>query len=167
MSLSNGSLQIGMSAAEQVPNPAGQSDTHGASFSAYCTLVDGTGVGANSLTGFAQKVGDKTYATSTSITNIDLTAMAGGLGGANINFTKVKWFLVQNKDAVNSVTVSFNGTNGWTNKFATSFVLGPGEFILLPMTQNGSVVDATHKVIGLTALAGTPSVQVTVIGEGT
>jgi len=166
MSLSNGTLQISMSAAESIANPAGGSDVHGSSFSGYWTLSDGTGVGTTTTSGFAQKVADKVFATSGTILNIDLTAFAGGLGGAAINLSKIKEFLIQNKDAVNSVTVTFNGTNGWSSKINGTVTLGPGEFILLQMVQNGSVVDATHKIVGLTAVAGTPNVQVTAIGEG-
>lgn len=166
MSLSNGALQINMSAAESIANPAGNSDTHGSSFSGYWTLTDGTGAGATPTTGYAQKVADKVFTTSTTITNVDLTAIAGGLGGANVNVSKVKEFLIQNKDTVNSVTITFNGTNGWTNIINGTVTLGPGMFILVQAVQNGVVVDATHKIVGLTAVAGTPQVQVTAIGEG-
>jgi len=167
MPLSNGQVQFSMSAAESVPNPAGGSDTHGASYSNYWTLSDGTGPALNATQGYAKKVGDKQFVTSTSITNIDLTAFAGGIGGAAINFSLVKQVLIRNLDPTNSVTVTCNGTNGWTNYVSGTFTLAPYDVRFVECQFAGIVVDATHKIIGLTAVAGTPTVQITIVGDGT
>lgn len=160
MSLSTATLQILMSAAEAVPNPGGGVDSHGAGVSKLFQLFDGTGAGK------AQKVGDRQIVTSTSITNIDLTAFAGGVGGAAINFTLIKWICFQNLDLVNNVTLTFTGTNGNTNLINGTMVLKPGDALLLEGQGAGYVVDATHKIVGLTAGALTPAVQMTVVGEG-
>lgn len=160
MSLSQAFLAIAMSASEGITNPAGGIDTHGDAINVQQNLSNGTGAGN------AQKVGGLTAATSTGGTNYDLTAFAGGINAAAINFSKVKWAAFQNLDATNSITLTFTGSNGWTNGINGVYTLHPGEVLIIKDDTTGKVVDSTHKVIAVAAVAGTPSIHMTLIGEG-
>jgi hypothetical protein len=160
MGLSNATAQLLVSASEAVTNPGGGSDTHGTSFSKYYTLANGTGPGN------AQKVGDRLFQATVGGVSVDLTAFAGGINGVNINFSLVKWIVLENQDATNAVTVAFNGTNGWTNLISGTITLQPGEVRIFIDSNVGKVVDGTHKVITFTSVAGTPNVQIRIAGEG-
>lgn len=152
-----------ISATEQITSSGGSVDTHGGGFSFNQNLGNGTGA-AN-----AQKVADKLITTNTSGTTIDLTAFAGGINNTNVNLSNVKWLMISNQDPASSnvCRITFNGSNGNTNILnGTHDLQGGAALIFLNPSDGGFTVDSTHKNITLTALAGTPPVRITAVGEG-
>lgn len=148
----------------------GLSEPHGFNYSPTIqALLDGTGAGK------AQKVSQQILALTTTPLDIDLTACPGGPNNANINFSKVKWLFIENIDVTNIVRVggvAAAPTNAWTNYINGTFdlgpatVSGPGDQSFRFAGNNGWVVDATHKLLRLVALAGTPSAKLFLVGEG-
>lgn len=159
--LTGASAYISASASEAIVSAGGGTDNHGDGISLTLSLVDGTGVGK------AQKVGSLLFTTSTTIANLDLTAFLGGINAAAINFTKLKWLIFQNLDTTNNIVLTFSGTNGNTNIATGTITLQPGESVVFLSQVVGFTVDATHKIIGVTASAATPQIKMTIVGEGT
>lgn len=123
---------------------------------------------STTLGGTVARAFNKSYATSAitklyfqnyasgSPTSIDLTSLTDAYGVA-ISFTTVKHLLICNNDGTNAVTVG-GGTNGLFS--ALPSLIGGGAYNL---TTNFTV-DGTHKIILITPAAGTPSVDVVVMG---
>jgi hypothetical protein len=165
--LSQSSLSVGLSATESITPASGNVDSHPiASQPTITQLTDGTG--ANK----AQKAGRRVLTLSTTPTDLDLTAFAGGINSAAINFSLVKQVLIRSLEVTPSVlafTVTTTPlTNGWTNFLGAGIPsLGPYEFSLRMHHTNGIAVTPTNKVLRLTALSGAPTCEVLIVGEGT
>ncbi|WP_020469317.1 hypothetical protein [Zavarzinella formosa] len=96
-----------------------------------------------------------TYA-SGSPTSIDLTSLTDAYGNP-ISFATIRHIMLVNNDATNSVTVG-GGTNGLVA--ALPPIIGGGAVNLTTTLA----VDGTHKILLITPAAGTPSVDVVVMG---
>ena len=159
MALTNAQVQINLTASESFTTGSG-TDTHpGNYYSALPALSAGTG--ANK----AQKVANYTATLTTGTTTIDLTAIAGGIGGAAINFSLIKQIIVANADPTNNIAVT-NGTNPATNTI-NPMTIGPNGVYCRVEQGIGMTVDSTHKTITLAASASTVVVNIVVVGEGT
>ena len=159
MALTNAQMQINLTAAEAVVTGT-NTDTHqGNYYSAFPPITPGTGVNK------AQKVANLSVVTSTTPTDLDLTALAGGINAAAINFSLIKQVIVVNADVALAVTMGA-GTNPATNVTGGTIVLAAGEVFARSAPFAGLVVDGTHKTLRLTAASGTPTVNLFIVGEG-
>lgn len=164
MSLVGASVQLKMEASEQITGASGNVDSHNASFNpSFTQLTDGTGINK------AQKVGRKVFTLSTGNLDIDLTAFAGGINDAPINFSLVKQIAIKNLDA--AINITYGGTagapaNAWINLLNGTKILHPGEIRIDVDHLVGIAVNGTNKLLRATAASGTPQMEVVVIGEG-
>jgi hypothetical protein len=158
MSLNTTQTTLASTASESIG-----SDIHNANFypsPSITSLSDGTGADK------AQKAASLVVPTTTNATNLDLTALLGGINAVAINFSKIKEVHIQNQDLTNSVTIG-GGSNPATNVVPGAMTLGPGATFSRIEHTSGMIVDGTHKIIPVTAVAGTPNVLVVAVGEGT
>lgn len=109
------------------------------------------------------KIVFKNYTVTSTPTSVDLTSLTDPFG-TSVNFATLKHIQVCNNDGTNSLTVG-GGTNGVFS--ALPVLVGQNT-----MTANGSCVnlttnitiDSTHKILTLTASAGSISVDVFLVG---
>ena len=158
MPLQSSQINIALTSQENVVT-GGSTDTHqGNLYSNLPPLTPGTGPNS------AQKVANLSIALTTSPVVLDLTALAGGIAGAAINFSLIKQVVLQNSGTTAaSLTL---GANPATNLFPGAASFGPGAMLARAEQQNGMVVDATHKTVTLAAAANTTIVNLIVVGEG-
>lgn len=165
MSLTAANVQISLSASELIATVSGNNDAHGGSVNPVITqLTDGTG--ANK----AQKVGRKVFALSVGNLDIDMTAFAGGINDAAINFSKIREICLRNLDA--AIVYTIGGTagapaNAWTNYVNGTFTMNPGAIEpTIDHSLAAIVVAAGNKLLRCVAASGTPSLEIFAVGEG-
>ena len=144
--------------------------------SAIFPIVDNTAV--NNITsgtgaGKAQHVWqNQLTCDSSSGQTLDLTALAGGLEGANRSFTKVKSIKITNTDTGIVLTVGNAASNQWLGLCSSgtaTLPVNPGGFLWnhAPDANGLALIDSTHKNLLLKAASGSVVVNITIIGEGT
>jgi len=106
------------------------------------------------------------FTVTTSPTSIDLTGLTDAYGSA-LSFATIRHLQITNNDETNSLTVG-GGTNGLFTTLPFSLVgysasNGTSDGSCLQLTTN-LTVDGTHKILTLTAGAGSISVDVFLLG---
>lgn len=151
-------------AASELNLVGGISEPHGFSGNpAITALTDGTGADK------AQKCAQQILTLSTTPTDLDLTAFAGGPNNVAINFSKPKWIFMQNLDVTNGITVgAVAGTpvNAWTNFVNGTFPLPAKAVVPWYNGFVGWVVGGANKLLRVVAVAGTPQLVLYIVGEG-
>lgn len=108
---------------------------------------------------------------TTTPTDLDLEALAGGAG--NINFDELRVFVVENTDTSGSayLLVGGGGSNEWLGLFdaaGDALRLPAGSLIAFKSTlANGLAVASGSKTLRLNASTGTVTYKVTCIGTST
>jgi hypothetical protein len=84
-----------------------------------------------------------------------------------ISFNNVVGFLIQNKDAINSIILAPGGSNGWFGPWAgtgPTYTLGPGDVGAF-FTATGWPVSSGAKNFTVTASAATPEYAIEIFGN--
>lgn len=125
----------------------------------------------------AQKFVTISAALTTTGTTYDLTAITGGAGNANVNFTAIKAIVIEDTSttAANYVIAGAAATSAWeawTSVTGSTFLVpaggaaNGGVVVMYNPSAAGWTVDGTHKNFKLATAAGTATAKVLIIGEG-
>lgn len=97
------------------------------------------------------------YSVTTTPTSVDISTGLTDVFGTSFGFGVVKQMIIVNNDATNNLTAG----GGTTPVFAVLPSIPAGGCINLTINNT---VDSTHKLLALTASAGTISVDVVIVG---
>ena len=109
--------------------------------------------------------------TVTTGTTIDLSALSAsfGLDGASRNFSAIKGIIIESTGS-SGVTIAPGASNGWAGINAAAsgnpLTIEPGGYWSRYSPVSGLAVDGTHKTILITAVSGTETVTISLVGVG-
>ena len=167
MSLQNTTVSASLSGGETFS--AGQV-TEAPSF-LHQTASQATPLTNGSGSGQAQHTVKFQITVNTSGTTLDLSALSSsfGLDGAARNFSAIKGIIIEST-GVAGITIAPGASNGWAGVNAAAsgnpLTVEPGGFWSRYSPVNGLAVDGTHKTVLISAVSGTETVLVSLVGVG-